>query len=288
MSVIAITEMWSKKGGSVTSKQYSPSDLSYSFTRGFQAVVTIGTQEGEVLSHPDMPQQGDPHPNGSPSYVTSVNLELVSPILYTGTVGYTGENGELSAFDESVDVQWTDTTTTEPIDRDINGAAIATVNGEPVNGLTMDVADQVCVITRKFATINTYAIAAYRRATNSDVFLGWPPGTARLVGYSASNQFKLGAINELWTVTARIQFREPYANTTPAQAWMLRWKHEGIYVKDDTLTPPYRRARDGNGLDVSKPVLLALDGTEETNPDNAYFFHTQVYGSLPYAALGLI
>ena len=49
MSVISITEMWSKKGGQVTSEQFSPQDVSYQFTRGFQAVVTAGTQEPAVL-----------------------------------------------------------------------------------------------------------------------------------------------------------------------------------------------------------------------------------------------
>ena len=181
-------------------------------------------------------------------------------------------------------MKWTDTSSTEGIDRAYNGNAIVNANGEPVDGLTMEVADQVVVITRKFAAISTYAIAAYRRSTNSDVFLGWPPGTARLVGFDASNQFKLGAINERWTVSARIQFREPYANTTAAQAWYARWKQEGYYVKVGSVI---QRARI-NGQDAVKPVLLKSDGTLETNPANAVFVHTQIYGSLPYGALGLI
>jgi hypothetical protein len=149
----------------------------------------------------------------------------------------------------------------------------------------MDVADQVVVITRKFTSINTAGIALYRRATNSDEFLGWPPGTARLVGFSAKNRFVYGGIQEEWTVTARIQFREPFAGTTPAQTWYKRWRHEGLYVRHNGLIV---RAIDDNYQEVTKPVLLKIDGTQETNPDNAYFAHTQVYGSLPYSALGLI
>jgi hypothetical protein len=187
--------------------------------------------------------------------------------------------------DDAVEVEWTDTTTTEPIDRDITGRAIMTVNLEPVDGLSMDVNDQIVVIRRKFLTINTAGIAAYRRSTNSDTYLGWAPGTARLVGFSAKNRFAYNGIQELWDVTARIQFREPYANTTPAQAWYKRWRHEGLYIKDGSII---RRATDGQGQEVVKPVLLKLDGTQETDPDAAYFFHSQVYGSLPYSALGLI
>ena len=287
MSVIAITEMWSKKGGSVTSEQFSPQDLSYQFTRGFQAVVTVGTHETAVLGHVDMPYHGQQHPNGTPSYVTSISMELVSPIMYMGSVGYTGITNEFEVADESVDVEWSDVSTTEPVDRDYSGAAIVNVNGEPVDGLSVDVADQVVVITRRFATINTSAIAAYRRSTNSDTYLGWPPGTARLLSFSAKNQFKLGAAQERWTVTARIQFRQPYANTTAAQAWYARWKQEGYKVRP-TAGAEGSKPLDGNGSDSVKPVLLKADGTLETNPANAVFVHTQLYGSLPYNALGLI
>ena len=287
MSVIAITEMWSKKGGSVTSEQFSPQDLSYQFTRGFQAVVTVGTHETAVLGHVDMPYHGQQHPNGTPSYVTSISMELVSPIMYMGSVGYTGITNEFEVADESVDVEWSDVSTTEPVDRDYSGAAIVNVNGEPVDGLSVDVADQVVVITRRFATINTSAIAAYRRSTNSDTYLGWPPGTARLLSFSAKNQFKLGAAQERWTVTARIQFRQPYANTTAAQAWYARWKQEGYLVRP-TAGEEGSKPIDGKGSDSVKPVLLKADGTLETNPANAVFVHTQLYGSLPYNALGLI
>jgi hypothetical protein len=209
-----------------------------------------------------------------------VDPQRVSPIFWVVTVSYRGLVNEAA-----VDVEWTDTQTTEPIDKDITGRAIMTANMEPVQGLSMDVADQIVVITRKFQTINTAGIAIYRRSTNSDTFLGWPPGTARLVGFSAKNKFIYGGIQEEWTVTARIQFREPFAGTTPEQTWYKRWRHEGLYIKDGATV---RRATDGTGNDVARPVLLKVDGTQETNPDNAYFVHSQVYGSLPYSGLGLI
>jgi hypothetical protein len=68
--------------------------------------------------------------------------------------------------------------------------------------------------------------------------------------------------------------REPsaadLANSTPASTW------------------PWARARDPLGQEVTKPVLLTIIGTQETNPDLAMFNYTQLYGSLPYSALGLI
>jgi hypothetical protein len=280
MTVVNVTKMWSKNGGSLSSARLSAIDQIWSNTEGYQVLTTIGTQEDAVVAAVGIPRIGDQHSTGIESYCESVDPQQVSPIFWMVTVSYRGVPN-----DDAVEVEWTDTTTTEPIDRDITGRAIMTVNLEPVDGLSMDVNDQIVVIRRKFLTINTAGIAAYRRSTNSDTYLGWAPGTARLVGFSAKNRFAYNGIQELWDVTARIQFREPYANTTPAEAWYKRWRHEGLYIKDGSII---RRATDGQGQEVVKPVLLKLDGTKETDPDAAYFFHSQVYGSLPYSALGLI
>jgi hypothetical protein len=281
MSVVDVTKMWSKTGGSFSSELYDPFDQTYALTEGYQVLTTPETNTVQVAIATGIPNHGDQHPSGVAAYVSSIQPERVSPIFWVVTVGYEGETADPG----TVDVEWTDSTTTEPIDRDWTGAAIVTTNGEQVDGLSMDVADQVVVIRRRFTAINTAAIAQYRRATNSDTYLGWPPGTARLVGFSAKNQFKFGAINEAWDVTARIQFREPFAGTTPAEAWYKRWRHEGLLVKSGT---DIRRAVDDLKQQKTKPVLLKLDGTEETDPDAAVFIHSQVYGSLPYASLGLI
>lgn len=279
MSVINWTQMWSKRGGSLSSEKKSAIDQVWALTEGFQVLAEIG-DDPEVIKIGLGIAIGDAHPTVAGVYVKTISPEPVGPVFWQVIVSYEGVKSEFA-----LKVSWSDTTTTEPIDRDITGRAIMTVNGEPVEGLSMDVADQIVTIQRPFVSINTYGIAAYRRATNSDTFLGWPPGTARLVGYEASNQFAYGGIQEMWDVTARIQFRQPYANTTAAQAWYKRWRHEGLYV---SLGGIVQRARDAMGQEVTKPVLLKADGTQETDPDAAVFNHSQVYGSLPYSGLGLI
>jgi hypothetical protein len=280
MSVINVTKMWSKTGGSLSSALLSAIDQVWANTEAYQVLTTIGTGEDAVVAAVGIPRIGDPHWTGINSYVEKVDPVQVSPIFWQVTVSYRGV-----VDSDAVEVEWSDCTTTEPVDRGFDGKPIVTINGEPVDGLSMDVADNVVIISRKFDTINIAAISAYRRATNSDTYLGWPPGTGRLVGYSAKNKFVYGGIQEKWNVTARIQFREPFANTTPAQAWYKRWRHEGLYVKVGSII---RRAVDAAGQDVTKPVLLKADGTQETVSDNAVFNHTKVYGSLPYSALGLI
>lgn len=293
MAALSVTQMWSKEGGSGESEKYDSFATRFSHTEGYQVVAEIGDSPEDVLSAPGIPEYGARHRSGADSFVKSKTAEPSGPILWVVMVNYEG-----SRFDGNVDVEWTDTTSSEPVDRDYFGKAIVTANNEQVEGLTYELSDSVCIIRRKFFVFNAYTTNVYRHATNSDTFLGWPPGTARLIGYSAKNQFKFGQPLEQWDVTARIQFRVPYMGATPAQAWHKRWRHEGLYERTE---PPYvfgedavpvekwpiSRARDANGQEVTKPVLLRQDGTQQTNPDLALFVYTQLYGSLPYSALGL-
>lgn len=282
MSVSDVTKMWSKTGGSLSSEKLSTITQKWAITEGFQVVcAATDTIDIVVAAVAALYPIGTAHATVSPAaYVKSYTPSQMSPILWVVVVNYEGIVSE-----DGVDVEWTDVTSTEEVDRDWDGNAIVTANNEPVKGLTMDIADQVVTIRRTFMTIDTAGIAQYRRATNSDEFLGWPPGTARLVGFSAKNRFLYSGVNEMWDVTARIQFREPYANTTAEQAWYKRWRHEGFYVN---IGGVIQRATDDMGQEMSRPVLLKEDGTLETDPDAAHFFHTQVYGSLPYSGLGLV
>ena len=296
MAAINVTQMWSKEGGSGESEKYDSFATKFSHTEGYQVLAEIGDSPEDVLSATGIPEYGARHRSGADSFVKTKTAEPIGPIFWMVNVNYEG-----SRFDGNVDVEWSDTTSSEPIDRDYFGRAIVTANYEQVEGLTYERSDSICVSRRKFFVFNAYATNVYRHATNSDTFLGWPPGTARLVGYSAKNQFKFGMPLEQWDVTARIQFRVPYMGATPEQAWHKRWRHEGLYIRDMVLNPDFgdpgapptipgntwSRARDANGQEVTKPVLLKQDGTQEGNPDNAYFAYTQLYGSLPYSALGL-
>lgn len=283
MSVVDVTQMWSQNGGTINSPKSDATDLTFSLTEAYLVAVTNGTTRAEVEAASGVPINGQQYADGRAAFVTSRSFTQLSPILWQVNVGYEGE----SADPEAVEVEWSDTTSTEPIDRDYNGNAIVTENLEQVDGLTMELSEPVAVITKKFLTIDLYAIGLYRHATNSDTFLGWPPGTVRLMGFSAKNRFKYGQAQEQWTVQARLAFRRGLAGATDAQAWYKRWRHEGYYVRSVAGGTIYR-ARDANGLEVTKPVLLDEDGVQETDPAAAVFKYTQIYGSLPYANLGLV
>lgn len=283
MSVIDVTKMWSKTGATFASDKFSTLDAKYAFVEAWMVLCEIGDTPDIAIGAVGIPSLGEQHPSGVAAYAKTYNATPMGPILWQVTVNYEGVSPAAGEA-EVISVEWSDVSSTEPIDRAFDGRAIVTANNEPVEGLTMDIADQTCVITRRFNTINTYTIAAYRHATNSDTFLGWPAGTARLVGFSAKTEFNYNQ-NVGWDVTARIQFRAGLAGATDSQAWYKRWRHEGYYVKVGTVV---KRATDALGQELAKPVLLKADGTKETNPDNAIFYYTQVYGSLPYSGLGLV
>jgi len=286
MTAISVTQMWSKEGGSGESDKYDSFASRFSHTEGYMVEAEIGDSAEDVLAAGIIPDYGARHRSGADSFVVSKEASALGPIFWVVTVNFKGE-----AFNPNVEVEWTDTTSTEPIDRDYDGNAILTAVYEQVEGLTYDLSDQVCVIRRNFFLIDPYVVSEYRHATNSDTFLGWPPGTARLVGFSAKNKFKYNTPIEMWDVTARIQFRRPYMGATPEQAWYKRWRHEGIYINVvNQISSEIEfggRARDELGQEVSRPVLLKEDGTREFDPAAALFKYTKLYGSLPYSALGL-
>jgi hypothetical protein len=288
MAAISVTQMWSKEGGSGESEKYDSFATRFSHTEGYQVEAEIGDSPEDVLAATGIPAYGERHRSGADSFVISKDAQPLGPIFWIVTVNFTG-----SRFDGNIDVEWTDTTTSEPIDRDFAGLPIVTACNEQVEGLTYELSDPVVIIRRKFFLFNAYTMSRYRHATNSDTFLGWPPGTARLIGISARNQFKFNMPLEQWDVTARIQFRLPYMGATAAQAWYKRWRHEGLLVNepvipgDPTSVLHAVRARDEMGQEVTKPVLLMANGEQETNPNAALFIYTKIYDSLPYSALGL-
>lgn len=286
MTIRGVTRMWSRHDADIQ-------DSRVSITENYQVVHDHDDNWAEIYNAVDpdtglrVPVMHDVYEeNGLVLAATRVNsskLTQVSPIMSIVTITYEGTDPTIEPT-AGIKVSWTDTESDEPIDEDFDGNPIVTVNREPIEGVTTKIADQVVTIERRFLDFNAYLINAYRHSTNSDTFLGYLPGMARLVRYSASLN------GGMWDVSASIQFRYPY-RTTPAKAWYARVRHEGYYVKDGSVI---RRALDSDltagspGEPVVKPVLLKSDGTIETNPANAHWLEFKRYGSLPYNALGLL
>jgi hypothetical protein len=276
MAVLDVHKMWSRFTSSLGADQVS-------IEVGYQIVVEAvpETTLYEVYAAPGLPALGSAYSDEFQFVVASgASTQRVSPIMYLLTVTYSGQGPAGEGFDfTGITITWSDTEADEPIDEDWNGNPIVTALDEPIEGVTMKIADQVVTIQRKFVDFSPSAVHAYRHSVNSDTFLGYPPGTARLVAYNATQ-----ANGGIWDVSASIQFRYPY-RTTAAKAWWARVRHEGYYILKNNKKV---RALDQNGEPMSRPVLLKENGEEETNGQNAFWKEFQRYGYLPYNALGLL
>jgi hypothetical protein len=283
MPVTNVTRAWSRDGGEGTSEDGN--SLRLAFTEGYQVTHTVDTSTLEILSATGLPFINSFYPG------TYARCKKIGPVTKMGPIySMVGVEYESEVANDNFEnpptntppvFKWTDNTTTAEIEQDWDGNPIVTINGEPIRGVTMDLADQSLSITRNYTFFSPWLTHQYRHSVNSDVFAGYAPGTARLVGFSADSVNGDGF--SYWTVNATIQFRYPY-NTTAAKAWYARTLHQGFYERIGTK---YVRAAN-NGEPTVNPVLLKADGTRETNPANAIWLEWKRYQSLPYAALGLI
>lgn len=303
--IVEYSLMWSKPTTSATASD-NFRKYQIKLQRAYQCVTSpdeteSGVYNGTDLQGNQLPQLGARFGLDYPfAYADNISIERPSPILWIVTVDYTGELGPGDSNNENNPlfapprIDWDDVETEQEIDEDFDGNPIQTINGEPIEGVKALIPDQTVAIKRNMLLFNPYVQARYRRAVNSDIFLGWPPGTAKLMKLSASN-----VPNDqggYWEVSAQIQFRYPY-RTTPEKAWYSRVRHEGYYERVELSGPgagtKVVRAVDSNKEPVTKPVLLdesgfRIPGVEPGEQQTAHWLEFKLYDSLPYSALGLL
>jgi hypothetical protein len=276
--------------------------LTVKLQRAYQITSTPNAVEWDIYQATGIPAAGSSFSEDFPFvYADGASLERISPVLWMMTIDYNGEiapgidpeepNNPIMAPPR---IDWDDVESEEEIDEDFDGKPIQTVNREPIEGVKALIPDQTVSIKRNMISFSPYVQARYRRAVNSDNFLGWPPGTAKLMKFSASNVF--GEIGGYWEITAQIRFRYPY-RTTAEKAWYARVRHEGFYEKIDLSGPGAGtrivRAVDGNKEPMTRKVLLASDGYRlpvpaEGEEQIANWLEFKLYDSLPFNALGLL
>lgn len=289
MTIISVDKMWSR-----TSSDANYSDnfrrLDIGFEEAYQVLHDPNEPAVNIYQAPGIPAAGSSYP-GFPFVVAeTATIETVSPIFSIVGVKYRGEVGPGGPAAPSPllappKIDWDDVETEEEVEEDWDGFAIRTVNGEQYKGFRRPIADQTVTVRRNFALFNPYVQARYRQSVNSDTFLGWPPGTARIVKFSASNVIDktLG----YWEVTCTIQFRYPY-KTTPDKAWYKRVIHEGLWERVGSGANARIRIAQVEGKDVTKPILLDANGYRLPDGALAVFLEFKIFDTLPFNALGLL
>ena len=287
-------KMWSNQSSNaVTSENFRK--LEVTFTETYQVITSFDATELDVYTRSGLPGVAQPYP-GFPFVVAeSANVQRVSPIFWMVTINYRGEIGGIADGNGGTEpsnptsplyapprLAWDDIEVEEEIDEDFDGNPIVNTAGQRVRGIKSLFSDQTLTVTRNFLVFNTYLQAIYRRSVNSDFFLGWPPGTVKLMKLSAQNVVDVNF--GYWQVTGVFQFRYPY-RTTPDKAWYARHVSLGLKQRDSNgnLIPVV----DDNKDPTSTPQYLNESGVQTTSA-NAYWIETKLYGSLPYNLLGLI
>jgi hypothetical protein len=290
MAVLSVHEMWSGMASDAAlSDNFRKLDVN--MQKRFQIVVDVGTPIEQVYAANDgttrLPGIAESFSAVFPFvYAKSVKLTQVSPIMWLADAMYSGEVGQDptdNPLNKPTSVSWSDTSTMEEIDRDYNGEPLVNANGELIRGVKVELVDDVVTLKKNFATFNPYIRGQYRRSTNSDQFMGWPAGTAKVKQFDANNV--LDTASGYWQVTLKVQFRYPI-NTTPDKAWYYRAPHKGLFVRATPSAEPTQATDLKTRNIINTPVLLKEDGTRETDPTAAYFIEKQLYGSLPFNALG--
>jgi hypothetical protein len=284
--VVPGIKMWSRQTSDATVND-DFKGYQVTFSEAYQIQTTPDTTEIEVYVDGGLPGAGTTFPGFPFVYAQKAALQRISPIYWIATVNYTGQIGGVdkngnttSPLNVPPQFTWDDVESEEEINEDFDGMAIANTAGERVRGVKALFADQTLNVSRNFLSFSPYLQAVYRRSVNSDNFLGWPPGTCKLMKLSATNVFDQNI--GYYRVTATFQFRYPY-NTTPEKAWYARFPSMGLKQLDTDGN--LVACVDDNDLPVSTPAYLDEDG-RQTDSDGVFFKEIKLYGSLPYNALG--
>jgi hypothetical protein len=272
MATIDVQESWQDQGLSLSSTDGITGETR--ITRSFTWVSSDPISSlKQVADAPGSPKIGQSHPAIFFARVRDLSYTQEGPSYGKITAEY-----EVPSFDPETgdnplltppDIVWDTIQTEEPIDEDIYGRGIRTVNGEPIDGVTETVFDLTVSVTRNLATFNPAAIYLFLNKVNSGPFLGFPPGVALCSAIQASSVAD-GDFN-YFRVTVQFIFRTPY-RTAPERAWFKRLRHEGTLVREEieaeleTTKEVIRRAVDDDGLPVTQPVPLDERGFEIVAP----------------------
>jgi len=237
---------------------------------------------------------GAKHPLNDWYLCESINVTKKSPILYEAKADYVSPKFRDSTGSEPVeptlqapDVDYDTVTTEEEIDEDVNGNPIATATGELYQGVTKQVSDLVVTIGKNFSIFNPVTFYEYYNTVNSDTFLGFPPGTAKVMNIKAAPVIEKDFL--YWRVTVQIQFRKPY-RTTNAKAWHKRLKHEGYNCFTDTVVDsPGVKCVDVNGEPATVPQPLDSTGKQITAQNSVpeTWREFEVYESTAFSGMNL-
>ena len=227
-------KMWSRTSGSLSLIHGDWRDVT--IQEAWSVVCEKDDVIQDVLNAENLPQMCDSFPNAEYIKVAMQNPQRISPVFWIVGITYKGLVNKSGYSDSPVNqpplLTWSDVDSEEATDEDTWGNPIVTANGEPIDGVTTKLADVQLQVKRNFREFNPAVQHAYRHSVNSDQFVGFAPGVAKLTKMSAVKQWHKGC-GAYWEVTGNILFRYPW-RTHPYRSWYARIRHEGFYERQGT------------------------------------------------------
>lgn len=201
------------------------------------AVIVGARKTSGTLPFTTLPKTNDKHPTNGYFRVDNCSLSRVSVNTWSASVHYktpeqTESEDEVSPLNVPADVSFSSITTTEKIDSDINGTPLVNSAGDPFSGITAEISDLTCAISKNISNFDPSSVYTYCNAVNSDTFLGFPAGTAKITSVKATRA--VTADTAYFKLAVSVQFRQPF-RTSAEEAWYARVQNTGKYVIDDDV-----------------------------------------------------
>lgn len=276
MGVVNVKESWS--GASFDDQQDGAAGAAaWGATRQW-TVLTDDVADGPatVLDDSRVPRIGTSH-NRKP-WLRAIRRRAIpkGPMFFHVEVEYAGKDSPLL---ERPDYGWTWVHSTEPVDRDANGDAMANPLGHAYTGISRKFSDLRLTYTRNEASFSPVAMLAYADAVNSDTFWGAKAGLAQVQDISGKRI--VDGTGYYWNVTYVIDFRK--------DGWKHRTACQGLYYykNDDSGKKRVVPAVDANGSPLTTPVKLKANGELLPEGSETVWEEFQLYPRVAFAGLGL-
>jgi hypothetical protein len=287
VSVVSVDEIWSGRGGDVTTTQSGKSVVRR--TRMFRVVTdTRADDEGDVLTHADVPKDGDQHPDEPLATVRhrSAQNEPFSALVWIVTIGYSTEYEVTeNPLNQPAYIEWNTEQFQTIAVKDRYGRAIVNSAGDPFDPPPEKDDSRWTVSVRKNVPGVPSWILAYRDAVNSDPFV--VDGVGIAAGAAKIQRIRIGG----WEHRNSTAYRVFSFSMHIRESWRLLLLDQGFRVKNpDANAQRVQATNDGDEEFPTSPIPLDGSGNALSNPTltTAVFYPAggwEIYDPLPFAAL---
>lgn len=208
-----------------------------------------------------IPQLGEAHPFDPWIFVVdrAVSVNAKSPLAFRVTVNYAEIENPL---EQPTIIEWLSASVIENVDIATNGDPIRNSSDELFDPPHTEEFDDLLLRgVYNVAVFNPIGAANYKGAINTDFFLGFNPGQAKVITY-VSREIRAITGNFYVEVTVEIQFRQT--------GWKRKFVDEGYRIKtgvDSDGKPTYEEIKDDDGNPITEPVFLDGSGAKLDDGD---------------------